>query len=860
MFKSLAKRVSPWLVGVVLFWGVCYHFFAPQFDGKSLGQGDIAQYAGMSADIREHRTSTGEDPQWTGNMFSGMPAYLIDVEYPTQDVKQSIGAVVKVVNDPMNMTLFAMIFMMVAAVLMGINPWIGIIAGLAYGLSTYFFLIIDAGHITKMWALVYAPPLIAAVWYALRRNMWIGAALAALFGSLELGANHPQITYYFLLVALALWLSEMWFAYRQKAWRSFGKRTALLAIAALLAVGSNFAPLWYTMKHQSYTTRGEAEAVSEEDAREERIAYNTAWSYGPNESFNMLVPNYMGGWSGDYSEEVIAQLQSDEIQSAIYNLSVEELTRLLATDIPGIRTSDVEYYLSTGDESLMEELSYIYDDKFNEVASYASNYWGEQPYTAGPTYLGAVAIFLALVGVMLIRGRMRWWIVAVTLFAILLAWGSHIMGFYELMYDILPGYKSFRTVSMALVVVQWSIPILAALALNELIGTTLNTKQLLRRTALAFAIVVVLIVMMWALADYGLADINERLGDGIWVEQLRETIYDARSGAFISDAMRTLLYVAIAAAVIVGYVIVRQRRLNNEQPILGINIIAMVLVAGLVVADLVGVDGRYMNDDKWSASTPMEMTPTSADRVIMADNDLGFRVLDLSADPFNSARASYFHRSVGGYHGAKLGRYQDVIDEHLVGFEPSVLAMLNTRYVIYNNQALPLSSITGVDPYGAAWFVANVESVDTPREALEALSTTDLQEVAIVEGEAENLATTYDTTGTISLTEYAPNRLLYEYSSSAECFAVFSEVYFNDGWSAYVDGAEADYTCVDYILRGMELPAGTHSVEWRFEAPRWGLSTAITGIASWIVLAAIMTIVAIPAIRHFRQTKNKNQE
>ena len=271
--KERVKPILPWVAGVAIFVVASLVFYAPQFEGKSLGQGDIAQYAGMSQDIKAHREATGEDPQWTGNMFSGMPAYLIDVEYPTQDVKQTVGSVVKVVDGPMNMTLFAMILMMVAAVLMGVNPWIGIIAGLAYGLSTYFFLIIDAGHITKMWALVYAPPLVASVWYALRKNMWLGAALAALFGSLELGANHPQITYYFLVVSLFMWISELWYAYKDKMLKAFGRTTLLLGIAALLAVGSNFSPLWYTFKHQKYTTRGVSESVSEAEARTNKIAY-----------------------------------------------------------------------------------------------------------------------------------------------------------------------------------------------------------------------------------------------------------------------------------------------------------------------------------------------------------------------------------------------------------------------------------------------------------------------------------------------------------------------------------------------------------------------------------------------------------
>jgi hypothetical protein len=289
--KWWIDKALPWVVGIAIFWAVSATLFAPQFEGKSLGQGDIAQYAGMSADIRNHREATGQDPQWTGGMFSGMPAYLIDVEYPTQSVKQGASGVAKLFGDPMNMILFAMIFMMVAVVLMGVNPWIGIIAGLAYGLSTYFFLIIDAGHITKMWALVYAPPLVGAVWYALRKNMWVGSALAALFGSLELGANHPQITYYFLFACIALWISEFVCSIIAKRLKKYLLATAMLAVAALLAVGSNFAPLYYTLEHKDATSRGGSEVVDEEAARQQKIQYNTMWSYGKAESFNMLVPN-----------------------------------------------------------------------------------------------------------------------------------------------------------------------------------------------------------------------------------------------------------------------------------------------------------------------------------------------------------------------------------------------------------------------------------------------------------------------------------------------------------------------------------------------------------------------------------------
>ena len=843
-----AAKAMPWVAGIAIFMAVCYIFYAPQFEGKSLGLGDITQYGGMSQDIRDHREATGEDPQWTGNMFSGMPAYLIDVEYPMQDVKQTVGAIVKMVDGPMNMTLFAMVMMMVAVVLMGVNPWIGIVAGLAYGLSTYFFLIIDAGHITKMWALVYAPPLVASVWYALRKDIWIGAALAALFGSLELGANHPQITYYFLLVCLALWCSELWFAIRERALGCFFKRTAILGLAALLALGSNFSPLWYTMRHQRYTTRGVAEAVVDaEQARNEKIDYNTAWSYGITESGNMLVPNYMGAWSGEMSEEAVAVLRSNGVQEAIFNEAVNDLTAILREQMPEISRRDVEYMLNMGDEFIVDEFYNLYEARFGEASAYVSAYWGEQPYTAGPTYLGAAAILLAILGAMLLSARNRWWVIVSSFFALLLAWGANVMGFYELMFDMLPGYKNFRTVSMALVVVQWSVPLFAVLALRELLCSSLAKRELIKRIVIAVVVTLLAIVAMLLLADYGLKDINEVLGEALWVDQLKEAAYNTRYSAAIGDALRSTLYVVVTALLLVLLLTIRERAKGGER-----NVMMWVVVAAVGVVmtlDLVGVDKRYINASKWVKQNPMELAPSEADLVIMADKDLGYRVLDLSVDPFNSARASYFHRSVGGYHGAKLGRYQEVIDCYLAKLDPELLAALNTRYVIYDGRAVPLAEAVGAEPYGAAWFIEGVVACDSAAEELEALGSVDLQSVAVVSAGAEVDDSGYDTSGSIVLTEYAPNYLQYEYESSGEAFAVFSEIYFADGWTAYIDGQEAEYVAADYILRGMELPAGKHTVEWRFRAPQWGLASTIMGVASWVIILAFVAAVIYAVMR-----------
>ena len=851
---TIFRHVAPWVVGIALFWGVCYHFFAPQGEGKSLNQGDVTQYAGMSHDIHLHRQATGEDPQWTGNMFSGMPAYLIDVEYPTQDVKQTVGSTVKLLGDPMNMIFFAMLLMMVAVVLMGVNPWIGIIAGLAYGLSTYFFLIIEAGHITKMWALVYAPPLVAAVWYALRRNMWAGAALAALFGSLELGANHPQITYYFLLVCLALWLSEAWFAYREKALGSFGRRTALLLAAAILAVASNFAPLWYTTKHQKYTTRGITEATTQSDARADRIAYNTQWSYGKAESFNMLVANYMGESSmGGYDEQIGELLNDPSIANGLWEQSIRRVQRLYEPYYPDITREEVEYYLQ---DAVANEFSY--------AASIASSkYWGKQPFTAGPTYLGAVVVFFAILGILLTSARNRWWIVVVSLFALLLAWGSNLMGFYELTFDYLPGYSKFRTVSMALVVIEWSAPLLAALALWELWRTERTLRQTVTRVAIAAGVVVAMVATMALVADYGKADIEASMGNTWWSERISERICEARRDAFMADAWRTLLYTLLGGSAVILYAWLRSRANLSKQLLTALPYALVGVVGLLIVSDLVGVNERYLNDTKWTTATPTEISPTAADLEILEAKDtaaLGFRVLDLSVgDAYQSARASYFHRSVGGYHGAKLGRYMDVIKEYLAYNEPTILAALNTHYVITPNGAATLEEYCGVAPLGAAWLVERSVECSTPAEELELIGVADLATTVVV-AEGIELDAEYDSSGRIELTEYAPNYLRYEYDAPAKSLAVFSEIYFADGWTAYIDGSEAEYFAADYILRGMELPAGKHTIEWRYRAPQWSLATAITGVASWVILIGCLAVGAWLVMRRVRGKKQDNIE
>ncbi len=813
-FKKLLHKALPSLAAVAVFYAVSALCYAPQFEGKVLPQHDVQQFDGMSRDIREHRAAHGEDPQWTGAMFGGMPAYLINIRYPAQILKRSADTLLGAVAQPAGLLFFAMLAAWLMAVMMGISPWVGIVVGLAYGLSTYFMLIINAGHVTKMWALVYAPAMMGAIWMTLRGRMLAGGALTALFASLEVGANHPQITYYFVLAALALWASDLVFAVRERRLPDFAKRTGVLAIAAMLALGSNFSPLHYTARHTSETIRGGSEIAASDNGGGQKgldLQYATAWSYGLAESWNMLVPDLMGGSS----------------------------SRTFENDGPVAES--------------------MRDIGLSGYAEYLPAYWGDQPYTAGPTYLGAVAIFFALLGVLLADARNRWWLIAVSVLCIMLSWGNNAMWFTELCFKYLPLYNKFRTVSMALVVVEWSVPLLAGYGLWQLWQGGEDKKRILRAAAWSAGITGC-IALLFAVAGPSLFDFaRERSGammSGEFYHMLKESGADdyIRSGVHdelgyaVADAMvlergeilqadawRSLAFVVLGAAAVLLFAFGKIRR--------GWLVAA---AAVLVTADLLPVNLRYAPHSAFMPGRKLAkaVEPTVADRLIMEDRESGYRVLNLAVSPFNDASTSLYHRSVGGYHGAKLGRYQDVIDRWLTEGNEAVLDMLNTKYVITPE----VQAVARPTANGAAWFVGSVSTAKSAREELEMLGTRNLKVTAVVAA-ADVPATERFGSGEIELVDYRPNYQRYDYSADGDAVAVFSEIYYADGWKMYVDGEESPCFRADYILRAAELPAGEHTVEWRFRAPMWGVSEAVT-LACSIAIIAILALTVIYCIRH----------
>ncbi len=799
------KNIPAWLpyVGaVLLFLALSLFYFAPQMEGKELSMGDITQYEGMARDIKQMQ-ATGEDPQWTGNAFGGMPAYMINIEYPSMLIKNWSTDLANLFGRPAVLIFLALVGFWAMLLMWGVNPLVAIVPAIAYGFSTYSILIIGAGHITKMFAFAYAPLLVGGVVYTLRgRRMILGGLLTALFAALQIGANHPQITYYFAIVIAAVWINALVVAIRQREVARLVKSTLVLVCAAVLAVGANLSSLYYTAEHQPDTTRGGSVLAVESGGKKSDdgldIAYATAWSYGRTESFNMFIPNLMGGSSaGGFASD-------GEVAKALRPYGA----RSLAKSLPA--------------------------------------YWGEQPGTAGPTYLGAAALFLAVLAMFLLKGREKWWLLVVSIFAILLSWGSNLMWFTELMFKYLPAYDKFRAVSTALVVVQWSVPLLGALVLWRIWQGEYDRQPLLRDVAWAVGITGGVALLFWLLGGAMFsfsAPYDAQMG---LPEDVVMAMEVERASMLRGDALRSLLFVALSAGVVLLFAWNKIKRTG-----------LVILLGTLVTIDMVGVDSRYLFWDDFVEPAKTEIVPSEANLQIMEDKELGYRVANFAVSTFNDATTSYFHRSVGGYHGAKLSRYQDLIDHQLLRGNPEVYDMLNTKYfIVADQQTGAPRAMLNEGANGAAWFVEDVIYATSPSEEMSLLDAISTEQTAIVSSSDKwHLEGVTLGSGTIELVRYKPNNLVYRYSSEEGGLCIFSEIFYDKGWSAYIDGRESEYMRADWLLRAMVVPAGDHTIEWRFRAPAFDMVEGITLCFSLVILGGLAVLGVVEIAKRRRDRK-----
>jgi hypothetical protein len=827
--KLNLETLKPHLIALVLFAIVSFGYFSPVLDGKMLRQGDMMAYAGAVQELKELQAETGEYALWTDRMFGGMPTFLINNPGHANLTKYVHNILNLNHPRPANHIFLYMVGFYIALLLFGVSPWTSIAGAFAYAFSTYFIIIIDAGHITKVMALGYMPLVIAAAYHAFTSNRLRGSVLMGIALSLQMYVNHLQITYYTFIIVAFMGLFEFGSAFLAFKLKEFGKTMAYLSIAALLALASNTTTLWTVYEYGQYSMRGKPNLVDHEKPKTTGlpIDYITAWSYGKVETLNLLVPNLKGGSShmqlGNGSETYKAIERNYGKQSA------------------------------------------------DQYAKYLDTYWGDQPFTSGPVYIGASVILLFLLAMFLLKGNLKWWMLLATILAILLAWGRHFMWFNEIFIHSVPGYNKFRTVSMILVIVQFTMPVLGIMAFDKILKDKLTFAQVKRplyiSTTIVFSILLLILIVFQNYNEIistnndlpsflrrifvSLGEVFHFKGssDSRMPDVIQKSLQADRLSMLRSDVFRSLLFMLVASGLIW---FLAKNKLNK--------MVAVTALGLLFAADLIPVTLRYSQNENWVPRRELQQQPfkpTAADREILKDKE-HFRVLNLAANTFNDAGTSYYHNSIGGYHGAKMQRYQELIEKQI---QPSmmqmfgvlkatptyesvdslmrkldVLNMLNTRYYILSPDNQPLKN---PHAFGQAWFVDDIVWADSANHEMNLLSDTDLQRVAVMDKQfhgkvGESVKNV--NTKSIKMESYSANRLKYSYESETDALAIFSEIYYPKGWEATINGQPAEILRANYLLRSVVLPAGKGTVEFEFRPKSYFVGNAISYASSAILL------------------------
>jgi len=780
------KNLLPHLIAVVAFIVVTLAYMHPLLEGKAIYQGDITNYKGMSKEIADFREKTGEEPLWTNSMFGGMPAYQISVLYPSNLVKYIDSALCLGLPRPANYLFLLILGFYFLLIMLKVDYRLAIAGAFAFALATYSMIIIEAGHNSKVHAMAYMAPVVGSILLAYRGRLLLGAALTALFLSLEISCNHLQITYYLLLTVLLLGAVKLVYAVVEKTLPAFLKATGILVIAAVIAVLPNITNLWATYEYGQYTMRGKSDLKSDMAAGKEGLSqkYATDWSYGIGETMTLLIPDFKGGGSN------------------------------------GELTAKSETY-----KALIENK--IQKSQANNIIKNLPLYWGEQPFTSGPVYLGAIICFLFVLGLFTLKENDKWWLLGAAILSIVLSWGRNFPPVTDFFFAHFPGYNKFRAVSMTLVIAQFVFPLMALLALKNIFSGEIPADKLKKKLIYAVSIVggitLLFALMPGAFFDFTSSS-DEKLTASGYPDWLIDSIRDDRKSLLSSDALRSLVFILLSAGLIFLFLM---NKLKKE--------IVMVLFALLILADMIPVDLRYLNKGNFVNKKKVEkpFTPTQADNYILQDKDPDFRVLNLAANTFNDAGTSYFHKSIGGYHGAKLKRYQELIDNYITKNNMNVLNMLNTKYVIVQGEK-DQGPVPQRNPgaLGNAWFVEEFRLVANADSEITALGKFEPSKTAIIdqlfENEVKGFTPQKDSTAQISLTEYKPNHLSYQSKAATEQLTVFSEIYYDKGWNAYIDGKLTPHFRVDYVLRAMRIPAGEHKIEFKFEPQVYAVGEKIS--------------------------------
>lgn len=826
------KKLLPDLIAILAFVLLSFAYFFPaDIENRILFQHDTAAGAGAGQEVKEYYEQTGERSRWTNSLFGGMPMYQIA---PSYDSTKSLQWVQKAYQlflpDYVCLTFMLMLGFYILLRVFGIPVWLAGLGGIMWAFSSYFFILISAGHIWKFITLAYVPPTIAGIVLAYRGKLLWGGILTALFVALQITSNHVQMSYYFFFVIL-FFVG----AYFEKAWRTktlpqFFKASAVLIVAALVGIAANVSNLYHTYAYSKETMRGKSELVQTGDAAKQTSSgldrdYITQWSYGIDETLTLLVPNFKGGASAALSQSETAMSKANPMYSSLYG----SLTQ----------------------------------------------YFGTQPMTSGPVYVGAFVLFLFVLGCFIVKGPLKWALTGATFFSIVLSWGKNFMPLTDFFIDYVPLYNKFRAVSSILVIAEFTIPLLAIFALKRL----LEEPEILKQEKKPLGISLLLtagIALLLAVAPGSIGSgyvpaqeaqmlqnaVNQQMIPANELSGILANLGEMRAELVSSDALRSFIIIGIGCSLLWLYA---SGKLRSSLTIAGITI--------LCLADMWGVNKRYLNDAQFVPHSirTETFTKTNTDELILQDTSLDYRVLNFATSTFDDNNTSYWHKSVGGYHPAKLRRYQEMIEHHIspemqaaykaiatAGGEMDsvdankfrVLNMLNTKYFIFpagqQRQTVP---ILNPHAYGNAWFVNKVQYVNNANEEIDALDSIIPTETAVVDARFKDVlkGTTEsykDSLSSIRLTSYAPNRLTYETNNAQDGIAVFSEIYYPDGWHVTIDGQPAELARADYILRTMYVSAGQHTIEMRFDPTSLHVTEGIAyGALALLVIGIIVAVL-----------------
>lgn len=832
--KSLLKRILPHVGAILCFLFITLIYFSPVLiDGKVLPQADRHQFEGMSHELMKYYHDEGESSAWTGSMFSGMPAYQIGIWGSEHNMVSYIEAPLKLLGHTSAGPMFAgMIMAYILFVAMGFGVIPSILGAIAYSFSSYNIIIIEAGHVTKAWAIAYMPLVIAGFLVIFQKKYIFGGLLMALGLCLQVKSNHLQITYYTGLLCLILYIGYVINSIIKKEIKDLLKASVILAIAVIVAVLCNLPGFYSNYEMAQESTRGKSElsqpTTSEKQSSGLDKDYAFAWSYGKSETLSLLIPNIHGGKSGGLlgpESNVYKQLKANGAQ---------------------VPANGVQMY----------------------------TYWGDQPFTSGPVYFGAIICFLFVLGMIIIKNNLKWVLFIATIFFIFLSWGKNFETFNDLFFYHFPLYSKFRAVSTALVIPALTMIIIAVWGLKEFFTETISTHKKLKVLYISGGITAGLCLFFWLLPDFFFNFTSE--ADNQWKSQYPDWFYNAllqdRKDLFTADALRSFLFIVFATAILWVSVKIKSKDYN---------LVTWICAGGitvLVIADLWNIDRRYLNSDMFERKSTYQQSKfpkTKADEIILQDQGISYRVLNLN-NPFNESNTSYYHKSIGGYHAAKLKRYQELIDyrlqneinEIISSFQSqnidtiissfkglNALNMLNAKYIIFDAGQPPIEN-----PYrlGNAWFVSDFHFVNNADEEIKEINNINPGQTAVIDKKFENLLSGFsiipDSTASIVMTSYKPNKVSYKTSVKDEQLAVFSEIYYANGWQAFIDGKPVPHLRANWTLRALRIPAGEHEVEFKFIPTQYNATQTISTIFS-----SILVILFLGSIVIFFRKMNKKE-